>query len=127
MRSRSFTILWSTALLITIINPAKRLPYKAKHRLILKKKQEKSGHYQPNPIVLAGVGEIMNGALSIAQDPHNHPQVGHSVANMVHGIATIIIEKIAHKKLTSDDKNALQECCNEVSSDLSEEIIDMII
>src|SRR5579863_1650015 len=66
--------------------------------------------YQPNPIVLAGVGQIMNGALSIAQNPHSRPNIGHSVASMIYGIMSIIIEKVAHKKIDINDHQALEEC-----------------
>lgn len=83
--------------------------------------------YQPNPIILNGVGQIMNGALSIAQDPHNRPNIGHSVASMIHGIMSIIVEKVAHKRINSDDLQALKECCDEVCSDISREITEIII
>jgi hypothetical protein len=84
--------------------------------------------YHPNPVILAGVGQIMNGALSIAQDPHNRPNLGHSIANMIHGILSIIIEKIAHKRnIDITDQQALMECCNEMYSDISKEITEIII
>lgn len=83
--------------------------------------------YQPNPIILNGVGQIMNGALSIAQDPHNRPNIGHSVASMIHGIMSIIVEKVAHKRIDSNDLQALKECCDEVCSDISREITEIII
>lgn len=90
--------------------------------------QEHQITYQPNPVILAGVGQIMNGALSIAQDPHNRPNLGHSIVSMIHGILSIIIEKIAHKKnIDLTDQQALTECCNEMYSDISKEITEIII
>lgn len=86
-----------------------------------------SGGYHPNPAVLAGVGQILNGALTIAQNPHSRPNVGHSVANMIHGIMTIIVEKIANKRIDSSSLQALQDCCNEACVDISKEITDIII
>ena len=86
-----------------------------------------SGGYHPNPAILAGVGQILNGALTIAQNPHSRPNVGHSVASMIHGIMSIIVEKIAHKRIDPADRQALQDCCNEVCSDMSEEITEIII
>jgi hypothetical protein len=86
-----------------------------------------SGGYHPNPAILAGVGQILNGALTIAQNPHSRPNVGHSVASMIHGIMTIIVEKIAHKRIDPVDRKALQDCCNEVCSDISKEITEIII
>jgi len=82
--------------------------------------------YQPNPVVLAGVGQIMNGALSIAQDPHSRPNVGHSIAHIIHGILTIIIEKIANKKIDMHDRESIEECFNELCGDISNEITEII-
>jgi len=86
-----------------------------------------SGGYHPNPAILAGVGQILNGALTIAQNPHSRPNVGHSVASMIHGIMTIIVEKIANKRIDSSSLQALQDCCNEACVDISKEITDIII
>jgi hypothetical protein len=83
--------------------------------------------YNPNPVVLAGVGQIMNGALSIAQNPHSRPNLGHSIAHMIHGIMSIIVEKVANKKIDITDRQALQNCCDEVCSDISQEITEIII
>jgi len=83
--------------------------------------------YRPNPVVMAGVGAIMNGALQIAQDPHNRPNLGHSIASMVHGIITIVIEKIAKRNVDINDPQAVEECLRELSLDLEEEIIELII
>lgn len=89
--------------------------------------EEKEHHYNPNPVIIAGVGQIMNGALSIAQNPHNRPNIGHSIASMIYGIMSIIVEKIAHKKIDINDPEALQECLDEICSDMSEEITEIIV
>jgi hypothetical protein len=83
--------------------------------------------YRPNPVVMAGVGAIMNGALQIAQDPHNRPNLGHSIASMVHGIITIVIEKMAKRNVDINDPQAIEECLRELSLDLGEEITELII
>ena len=88
--------------------------------------QTLSGGYRPNPVILAGVGQIMNGALSIAQDPHSRPNVGHSIAHMIHGIVSIIIEKVANKKIDLNDKEELEEYLNSLPADISKEIIEII-
>ena len=86
-----------------------------------------SGGYRPNPVILAGVGQIMNGALNIAQDPHSRPNIGHSIASMIHGIMSIVIEKVANKKIDVTDHQALEDCFGELSSDISKEITEIII
>lgn len=83
--------------------------------------------YRPNPVVLAGVGHIMNGALSIAQNPHSRPNLGHSIASILHGIMSIIVEKVARKNVDINDKQALEECLNEICSDMSEELTEIIV
>jgi hypothetical protein len=83
--------------------------------------------YRPNPVVMAGVGAIMNGALQIAQNPHSRPNLGHSIASMIHGIMTIIVEKIAKRDINLDDSQAVEECLRELSLDLGEEITEIII
>lgn len=88
--------------------------------------QTDSQGYRPNPVILAGVGQIMNGALSIAQDPHSRPNVGHSVAHMIHGIMSIIIEKVANKKINLNDWDAVEECFNDLCIDISKEITEII-
>jgi hypothetical protein len=83
--------------------------------------------YQPNPVILDGVGQIMNGALSIAQNPHSRPNIGHSVAAMIYGIMKIIVEKVAHKKMNPEHLKALEECCDEICADMSKEITEIIV
>jgi hypothetical protein len=82
--------------------------------------------YNPNPAIIAGVGKIMDGALSIAQNPHHRPNIGHSVANIIHGIISIIVEKLAHKRssLTAQDiEDVLEEICSQISEDITHVII----
>jgi hypothetical protein len=126
----------SSILLVSVITfattpiLAKRPKHKPKPcaaQKITEQEDDEKHVYQPNPIVLNGVGQIMNGALSIAQDPHNRPNIGHSVASMIHGIMSIIVEKFAHKKIDIEDLQALQDCCDEVCSDISREITEIII
>lgn len=83
--------------------------------------------YSPNPVIIAGVGQIMNGALSIAQNPHSRPNLGHSIASIIHAIMSIIVAKVARKNVDINDKQALQECLNEIGADMSEEITEIIV
>lgn len=83
--------------------------------------------YQPNPVILNSVGQLMNGALSIAQDPHNRPNIGHSVAAMIHAIICIIVEKLAHKKMDPNHLKAFENCCDEICSDMNKEIAEIIV
>lgn len=82
--------------------------------------------YRPNPVVLTGVSHIMNGALNIAQDPHSRPNVGHSIASIVHGIVTIIIEKLARRKIALKDWHILEQCYNEACRDIGNQIAYMM-
>lgn len=96
-------------------------------------------NYEPNPAILTGVGQIVDGALSIAQDPHNRPNIGYSVGNMVHGIINIIVAKLAKNKIKiksqlldeyiDEYSNAeeLNECIENLLVTIDEEIIDEII
>lgn len=83
---------------------------------------DKHHGYHPNPVVLTGVSHIMNGALNIAQDPHSRPNVGHSIASIVHGIATIIIEKLARRKIALKNWHILEQCYNEACRDICNQI-----
>ena len=105
MKRISLIVLTCNILLITIPCFARKKPKKEKppkytisQQNDMPQEYEELHGYRPNPIVLQGVGQIMNGALSIAQDPHNRPNIGHSVAGMLYGIMTIMVEKMAHKK-----------------------------
>ncbi len=84
-------------------------------------------HYRPNPVILAGVGQIMNGALQIAQNPHSRPNLGHSIASMIYGIMSIVVEKVANKKIDISNTENLEECFNELSAIISKEITEIII
>jgi len=82
--------------------------------------------YRPNPAILEGVGQIVNGALSIAQNPHSRPNLGLSIANMIHGIIRIIIEKIAHKK-NVEIAQLLDEDFNGICEEITREITEIIV
>lgn len=130
MKSITFILLVSGTTLIAISCFAKRPKHKPKDNTsqnVENQEEKETHHYQPNPIVIAGVGQIMNGALSIAQDPHNRPNIGHSIAHIIHGIMSIIVEKVAHKKIDVYNQQALQDCLDEVCSDMSKEITEIII
>lgn len=112
--------------------PKKEKPEQNIIELIKEEKEEEktdhtlSGGYHPNPVILAGVGQIMNGALSIASNPHSRPNIGHSVASMIHGIMSIVIEKVAHKKIDIADRQALEDCFEQVYADINKEITEII-
>lgn len=82
--------------------------------------------YRPNPVILNGVGQIMNGAMSIAQNPHNRPNLGHSIISMIHGILSIIVEKIAQKKLDRANAKKIEASVKKLCIELSNEINNMI-
>ena len=133
MKSITSALLLPSLFLMTIDCDAKK-PKKEKpqHNIIQitdseENEDEEHAVYRPNPVILNGVGQIMNGALSIAQDPHSRPNIGHSIAAMIHGIISIIIEKIAHKKMDPAHAKALEDCCDKLCSDISEEIAELII
>lgn len=127
MKPILITVLVCATVLITATSFAKRPKHKPKQSTSQETEEQKESHpYQPNPVVLAGVGQIMNGALAIAQDPHNRPNIGHSVASMIHGIITIIIEKLARKNMSVVDWQVLEECYNEVCSDVNREIANLM-
>jgi hypothetical protein len=77
-------------------------------------------------VILNGVGQIMNSAMSIAQDPHNRPNLGHSIIAMIHGILSIIVEKIAQKKLDRANAKKIEACVKKLCIDLNNEINNMI-
>ncbi len=131
MKAISLIFLASSLLLITF-PCASKSKEKPQHNAssendLFEEYQEEEPHaYQPNPVILDGVGQIMNGALSIAQNPHSRPNIGHSVAAMIYGIMRIIVEKITHKKMHPDHLKALEECCDEICTDISKEITEIM-
>jgi len=134
MKSVSLIFLVSNLLLITVpcLSKPKDKPQhnNSQKNDILNEYEEEFKEpqgYQPNPVILEGVGQIMNGALSIAQNPHSRPNIGHSVAAMIYGIMRIIVEKIAHKKMHPAHVKALEECCDEIYADISKEITEIIV
>lgn len=80
---------------------------------------------EPDPVILTGVGQIVNSAMSIAQDPHNHSNIGYCVGNMVHGIINIIVAKLAKRK-TKFTRQELDEYIAELLANTGEEIIETI-
>jgi hypothetical protein len=132
MKRMPFIMLVCMSILATTPCWAKRpkKEKKPKHQKVTIPKEEKEPKepriYQPNPVVLAGVGQIVNGALSIAQDPHSRPNIGHSIAHMIHGIMSIIVEKIANKKIEICDKEVIEECLNQLCTDIRNEITEII-
>ncbi len=83
-------------------------------------------HEQKQAIV-SNVAQVMGGVCTIVQDPHNHHNIGLSVANMIHGLMSIIVEKFAHRNIDLNDEAALQECLNELHEDITKEITEIII
>lgn len=77
--------------------------------------------------IVSNVAQVMGGVCTIVQDPHNHHNVGLSVANMIHGLMSIIIEKFAHRKIDLNSEAAIQECFNELHEDITKEITEIII
>jgi hypothetical protein len=83
-------------------------------------------HEQKQAIV-SNVAQVMGGVCTIVQDPHNHHNVGLSVANMIHGLMSIIIEKFAHRKIDVNSETEILECLNTLSEDITAEITEIIV
>lgn len=77
--------------------------------------------------IVSNVAQVMGGVCTIVQDPHNHHNVGLSVANMIHGLMNIIVEKFAQRNIDIHNEFEIQEYLNELSKDISQEITKMII
>ena len=129
MKSTTITIIFLfTALVLTPALAREPKHNNPKEYTPLEADNPTSGGYQPDPVILTGVGQIVNGALSIAQDPHSRPNIGYSVANMVHGIMNIIVAKIAHKqtRFNSQELQELHEYLAELFETTTEEITEII-
>lgn len=77
--------------------------------------------------IVSNVAQVMGGVCTIVQDPHNHHNIGLSVANMIHGLMNIIVEKFAQRNIDIHNELETQEYLNELSKDISKEITKMII
>jgi len=77
--------------------------------------------------IVSNVAQVMGGVCTIVQDPHNHHNVGISVANMIHGLVSIIVEKFAHRHINIDGETATEEYINQLSQDITQEITEIIV
>jgi hypothetical protein len=118
----SLKIFLTITLLMTIPTLSKR-PKKEKPP---KEPKPALTHEQKQAIV-SNVAQVMGGVCTIVQDPHNHHNVGLSVANMIHGLMSIIVEKLAHRNIDLHDELAIQEYLDTLREDMSEEITQIII
>ena len=77
--------------------------------------------------IVSNVAQVMGGVCTIVQDPHNHHNVGLSVANMIHGLVSIIVEKFAQRKIALRHEIITQNELDELSKNITEEITEIII
>ncbi|HEX4068786.1 MAG TPA: hypothetical protein VHX42_01685 [Candidatus Babeliales bacterium] len=103
--------------------------------LIAKRPKKEKPPKEPRPAlsqeqkqaIVSNVAQVMGGVCTIVQDPHNHHNIGLSIANMIHGLMSIIVEKFAHRAIDFDGEQEMQECINELSQNISKEVTDIII
>src|SRR6266404_726967 len=76
--------------------------------------------------IVSNVAQVMGGVCTIVQDPHNHHTVGLSVANMIHGLMNIIIEKFAQRTINIYEDMSLEDI-DQLRDDISKEITEIII
>lgn len=122
MKSPSLKTFFITTLLITTPIVAKR-PKKEKPP----KEPKPALTQEQKQAIVSNVAQVMGGVCTIVQDPHNHHNVGLSVANMIHGLMNIIVEKFAQRKIDLRDELAIEECIRELSKNITEEITEIII
>ncbi len=115
---KTFLILTLIATPIIAKRPKKEKPPKTP-RPALSQEQKQA--------IVSNVAQVMGGVCTIVQDPHNHHNVGLSIANMIHGLMTIIVEKFAHRNIDLNSETALQEYLNELGEDITQEITEIII
>jgi hypothetical protein len=77
--------------------------------------------------IVANVAQVMGGICTIAQDPHNHHNIGTSIGTMISALINIIVERFAHRSIDLNDVQAVQDCFNELREDISKEITKIII
>lgn len=82
-------------------------------------------HEQKQAIV-SNVAQVMGGVCTIVQDPHNHHNIGLSVANMIHGLMSIIVEKFAQRNIDICGDISPEEIA-ELTENISKEITKIII
>jgi hypothetical protein len=115
-----------TFLTITILITTPLLSKRPKKEKPPKEPKPALTHEQKQAIV-SNVAQVMGGVCTIVQDPHNHHNIGLSVANMIHGLMNIIVEKFAHRNIDLNDEVAVQEYLDELRKDMSKEITEIII
>ena len=76
--------------------------------------------------IVAGAAQVMGGVLTIVQNPHDKHNVGSSVANMLHGLINILVEKIGNRAIDFNDTDAMQACINELCQELGKELAEII-
>jgi hypothetical protein len=76
--------------------------------------------------IVAGAAQVMGGVMTIVQDPHNKHNVGSSVANMLHGLINILVEKIGNRTIDLNDNDAVEECINELCKEVGEEFAEIM-
>ena len=77
--------------------------------------------------VLAGTAHVLTNVGNIVQDPHNHNNVGASVANMIAGIINITVATLQNRSIDIDDEEALRQHLMQMYQPLCEHLTEIII
>lgn len=103
--------------------------------IIAKRPKKEKPPKQPKPAltheqkqaIVSNVAQVMGGVCTIVQDPHNHHNVGLSVANMIQALVSIIVEKFAQRNINLDDELITEESLSQLSQDITQEITEIIV
>lgn len=122
MKSRALTRRILIATFINIPLSAKRPPKPPKPPRVSKPLTA-----EQKQVIVGGVAQIMGGVCNIVQDPHNPHHIGSSVAQMLQGLITIIIEKLANRNIELTDTYAIKKCLKDICHEVHEQISEIIM
>lgn len=126
-RSSMNRIISLNTLLIIVMLPATSTFAKRPRKEKPPKQPRPALSQEQRDVIVSNVGQVMGGLCAIAQDPHNHHNIGISIASMIHALITIIVEKFAHRTINFNDAEAIEQCLNELGIDISKDITEIII
>jgi hypothetical protein len=120
MKSRALTRRILIATLINIPLSAKRPPKPPKPPRVSKPLTA-----EQKQAVVGGVAQIMGGVCNIVQDPHNPHHIGSSIAQMLQGLITIIVEKLSNRNIDLTDTYAVKKCLRDICHEMHEHICEI--
>ena len=77
--------------------------------------------------VLSGVAHVASNVGSIIKDPHNHQNVGGSVASMIAGIINIIAASIKNRTIDFTDEDAVRQHLIDICQPICDQITDAVV